>query len=222
MPAENEIPEQDKIGKEFDEDACDFCDRYKRTGLSRSSNILLDFIVMEGIQGKSVLDLGCGAGGFSIELLKQGAHSAVGFDLSPNMIESATKLAFENGFADRAKFQLGNVASAEVPESDIVIMDKVLCCYSDWKPLLVNAMTSSKSTIGFIVPRDAGLAKIPFRLGVRVVNFFQKRKDRIMFYLHPLDIIDRTLSESGFSLRSRRAARFWLVLLYSRTADSDL
>jgi SAM-dependent methyltransferase len=210
-----DLLESDRIGKEFDEDACDFCNRYRKTGLSRSSRLLLDFIAQEGINGRTVADLGCGSGGFAIELLKTGAQSAVGLDLSPNMIDSATKLATADGLADRAKFQVGNAAAAELPSSDIVIMDKVLCCYSDWKPLLTNAISASRTTIGFIVPRDQGVAKVPFRLGVRIVNYFSKRKGNILFYLHPLALVDRTLRDSGFTLRKKQASRFWLVFLYS-------
>lgn len=208
--------EADQIGHEFDEDACDFCDRYEKKGLSRSSNLLLSFILEEGIIGRTVADLGCGAGGFSVELLKKGASNSVGIDLSPRMIESATKLAHANGFDARAKFDLGNAANIGLPSTDVVIMDKVLCCYSQWEPLLKNAMASSKDLVGFIVPRDEGIAKWPFRFGVRVVNFFQRRGEKIMFYLHPLNRVDQALRESGFILRRKRASRFWLVFLYSR------
>jgi SAM-dependent methyltransferase len=219
---ERDLPETDKIGKEFDEDACDFCDRYKRSGLSRSSKLLLDFIMQEGVPGRSVADLGCGTGGFSIELLKEGAETAIGFDLSSRMVDSAVDLAAASGFADRAKFQVGNAATAELPVSDIVIMDKVLCCYSDWAPLLKNAIGASRAMVGFIVPRDDGIAKFPFRLGVRIVNYFQRRGGKIMFYLHPLKHVDRTLRDSGFTYRRKQASRFWLVFLYSRVQSSKL
>jgi SAM-dependent methyltransferase len=220
-PGRKDLLESERIGKEFDEDACDFCDRYRKAGLSRSSRLLRDFIVQEGINGWTIADLGCGSGGFSIELLKNGAQSAVGLDLSPNMIDSATKLATAEGFAGRAKFQVGNAATAELPTSDIVIMDKVLCCYSDWKPLLTNAIGASRIMVGFIVPRDEGIAKVPFRIGVKVANYFSRRKGNILFYLHPLPLVDRTLRDSGFTHRKKKASRFWLVFLYSRTKSSN-
>jgi SAM-dependent methyltransferase len=209
-------PEADRIRAEFDEDACKFCGRYKRVGLSKSSRVLMDLILKDDIQGKSVADLGCGTGGFAVELLERGATAAVGFDLSPKMIESATGLAAESGFCDRAKFQLGNAATVEVPSSDIVIMDKVLCCFSNWKLLLENAMGASRRIIGFIVPRDEGMARIPFHVGVRIVNSFQRRKGNILFYLHPLDQVDQTLRESGFVRQEKKPSRFWLVFLYAR------
>ena len=208
--------ETDKIGQEFDGDACEFCERYKNRGLSRSSKLLLRFILDNNVRDRSVLDLGCGAGGLSFELLKEGASNAVGFDLSPKMIGVANELAQANGFESRAKFRLGNGATCELPRSDIVVMDKVLCCYSEWRPLLKNAMEASRVMVGFAVPRDEGITKIPFRLALKVVNYFKKRSGGVLFYLHPLGTIDKTLRESGFDRRKKQGSRFWLVFLYSR------
>lgn len=135
------------------------------------------------------------------------------------MINSAVQLAKDEGFQGKTKFIVGNGATAELPASDVVIMDKVLCCYPDWQPLLGNAIGSSQRMIGFIVPRDVGIAKLPFRLGVRVVNFFAKRRGNIQFYLHPLSKVDRKLRESGFTQLEKRTKRFWLIFLYSRTSQ---
>src|SRR5437899_11733444 len=151
--------EIDKIVQEFDGDACEFCERYKNKGLSRSSKLLLRFILDNAVRDRSVLDLGCGTGGLSLELLKEGASNAVGFDLSPKMIGAATELARADGFESRAKFQLGNGATSELPESYIVVMDKVVCCYSKWKPLLKIAIESSIGMIGFTDPRDVGITR---------------------------------------------------------------
>lgn len=211
--------EIDKIAQEFDGDACEFCERYKNKGLSRSSKLLLRFILDNAIRDRSVLDLGCGAGGLSMELLKEGATNTVGFDHSPKMIEAATELAQATGFDKQAKFQLGNGATSELPRSDIVIMDKVLCCYSEWKPLMKNAIGASSVMVGFTVPRDEGIAKVPFRIGLGVVNYFQKRRRGVLFYLHPLSTLDKTLRDSGFNRLRKQASRFWLVFLYSRSND---
>src|SRR5947209_2561503 len=143
--------ETDRIVQEFDGDACEFCERYKNKGLSRSSKLLLRFILDNGVRDRSVLDLGCGAGGLSLELLKEGAANAVGFDLSPKMIGAATELAQADGFESRAKFQLGNGATSELPESDIVVMDKVLCCYSEWKDRKSTRLNSSHANISYAV-----------------------------------------------------------------------
>ena len=209
--------ESGKIGREFDEDARDFCERYKKRGLSRSSKLLLKFISDNSIKDKTVLDLGCGAGGLSIELLKHGAQDVVGFDLSPRMIEAANELARASGFEGKAKFQEGNAALAGLPTSDIVVLDKVLCCYSEWRPLLKSGMDASNGMVGFTVPRDEGVAKAPFRLGLRIANYFQRRSGGVLFYLHPLGMIEQTLRDAGFRRLRKQTSRFWLVFLYSRS-----
>jgi magnesium-protoporphyrin O-methyltransferase len=206
----------DKIAQEFDGDACEFCERYKEKGLSRSSKLLLKFILDNEVRDRSVLDLGCGAGGFSIELLRKGASNAVGFDLSPKMVSAATELAQANGFESRTKFQQGNGATSELPESDVVVMDKVLCCYSEWRRLLKNAIEASRGIIGFTVPKDEGITKLPFRIALKVANYFQRRRGGVLFYLHPLGAVDKILRDSGFTHRRKQGARFWLVFLYSR------
>lgn len=208
--------ETGRISREFDGDACDFCERYRSKGLSRSSKLLLKFIQDGNARDKAVLDLGCGAGGLSIELLKHGAQSVVGFDLSPRMIGAAAELARATGFESRAKFHEGNAATAELPKSDIVVMDKVLCCYSEWRPLLKNAMEASHSMVGFTVPRDQGITKLPFRIALRIANYFQNRRGGVLFYLHPLGTVDKTLRDSGFKRLRKQGSRFWLVFLYSR------
>jgi SAM-dependent methyltransferase len=208
--------ESSKISREFDGDACQFCERYENKGLSRSSKLLLKFILEGEVPDPAVLDIGCGTGGLSIEFLKHGAQSAVGFDLSPKMIDAAAELARVTGFESRAKFQVGNAATIELPRSDIVLMDKVLCCYSDWRPMLKNAMEASRVMVGFIVPRDEGITKLPFRFALKVVNYFARRKGGVLFYLHPLGTIDKTLRDSGFNRQKKQSSRFWLVFLYSR------
>jgi SAM-dependent methyltransferase len=208
--------EADKIGLDFDESACEFCERYKDSGLSKSSRLLLEFLAQDGIQGKSVLDLGCGAGGFLVESLKKGGSSAVGFDLSSKMIETANQLATANGFEDRAKFTVGNAATAALPSSDAVVMDKVICCYPDIDQLIKNATGASRALLGFVVPRDDGIGKWPLRIGVWIVNRWEKRRGGIFFYLHNLDKLDKTLRDSGFNRLAKKSSRFWLVFLYKR------
>ncbi len=210
------LDEAEKIARDYDESACEFCERYKDSGLSRSSRILLDFLVEEGLKDKSTLELGCGAGGFSMELINRGAGSAVGIDLSPEMVKAATELSRANGFEDRAKFEQGNAATTSLPSSDIVIMDKVICCYSDLEALLRNSTEASRRLLGFVAPRDEGVVKWPLRFGAWIGNLVQKRRHSILFYVHSLETIDKILGDSGFVRQKKRGSRFWLVLLYKR------
>src|SRR6266851_768339 len=205
------------IAETFDDLAHDRCCKYKSSGLTSSSQVLLDFILKKGLLGKTVLEIGCGTGFLSLETLRHGASSCVGVDLSSAAIHEANEFAKESGLQDRARFEVANAASTHQPASDIVIMDKVLCCYPDSSALLKTAFDSSRELLGFVVPRDEGLMKPAMKIGTALINLVEKlRKTGFRLYLHPLRSIDELLAQSGFQQENKARSRFWLVFLYKR------
>jgi predicted TPR repeat methyltransferase len=215
-------PSQEKgIAETFDDLAHDRCCKYKSKGLTSSSQVLLDFISKKGLLGKTVLEIGCGTGFFSLETLRSGASSCVGVDLSSAAIHEANEFAKESGLQDRARFEVANAASSPQPASDVVVMDKVLCCYPDADALLKTGAESSRELLGFVVPRDEGLMKPAMKIGTALINLVEKmRRSGFRLYLHPLRSIDRLLSESGFHQADKAKSRFWLVFLYQRSGPA--
>lgn len=209
----------DQLVDDFDDVACDYCEDYRSGGLSQSSRVLLGFLDEEGLTGKTLVELGCGPGGFSVECLKKGASSSVGIDLSPKMIETANELATSLNLQDRAKFLVGNAATVEVPSSQIVVMDKMLCCFPDAESILKNVVGAASDTIGFVVPRDQGLFMVPLRVGVFFKDLYDKLRRRNVgwLYLHSLNDIDQKLRNAGFNNRKRAVSGFWLIFAYSKT-----
>src|SRR5260370_34671671 len=65
-----------------------------------------------------IVDLGCGSGENTIELIRRAQHgSATGIDSSPAMIEAANKLrvGLDSAIRDRIEFRLGNIAGFREP-----------------------------------------------------------------------------------------------------------
>ncbi len=216
------VPSHEKgIAETFDDLAHDRCCKYKSNGLTASSQVLLDFISKNGLVGKTVLEIGCGTGFFALETIRSGAVSCMGVDLSSAAIHEANEFAKESGLQDRARFEVSNAASTRQPASDVVVMDKVLCCYPDSDALLKTASDSSKELLGFVVPRDEGLMKPAMKIGAALINLVEKlRKSGFRLYLHPLRSIDQLLSESGFQQANKAKSRFWLVFLYKRSGPA--
>jgi len=52
--------------------------RYRRKGLDATSRRIVDFLKEQGVEGRTVLEVGGGVGAIQIELLKAGAARAVG------------------------------------------------------------------------------------------------------------------------------------------------
>lgn len=156
-----------------------------------------------------------------METLRNGATSCSGFDLSSAAIQEANEYARESGFNDRAKFEVGDGAVVRTSSSDIVVMDKVLCCYPDYDALLKNASDSSKLMLGLVMPRDEGWMKPFMRFGAAMINLVERlRKTGFKFYLHPLDSINRQLVERGFERVEKSTSRVWLIYLYRKNASA--
>jgi 2-polyprenyl-3-methyl-5-hydroxy-6-metoxy-1,4-benzoquinol methylase len=115
----------------FDDESKQMLKDYRKDGLDDTSLVVSDALSSRDLAGSTILELGCGIGALSLELLKKGAGSVHGMDLSPAMVELARTLAAEAGFSQKASFERGDGAMADLPSSDIVILDKVLCCYPD-------------------------------------------------------------------------------------------
>ncbi|TIQ27689.1 MAG: methyltransferase domain-containing protein [Mesorhizobium sp.] len=63
--------------------------------------------VVEGLslKGKTILDIGCGAGGITLHLVAtHGAARATGFDVEKPVIETARRKAIQKGLQDRVRF----------------------------------------------------------------------------------------------------------------------
>ena len=76
----------------------------------------LAFQRLEPLQGKSLLDVGCGSGRYCFEYAQRGAGRVVGVDFAPAMIELARRYAETLGVTDRCEFRVGAFPD-DVPES---------------------------------------------------------------------------------------------------------
>ncbi|MGA2914757.1 MAG: class I SAM-dependent methyltransferase [Sedimentisphaerales bacterium] len=74
------------------------------------------------LNGKRILDIGCGTGRYSIECAKRGAAYVVGIDFAASMIKFSQEMAHQMKVADKCKFICGDVISYPFEKSfDIVL-----------------------------------------------------------------------------------------------------
>lgn len=76
-------------------------DNVFRKGMTERFNLTLE--ECENVNGKKILDIGCGSGRLSVELAKRGAH-VVGIDFSQKMLNIASLAAKEQGLEDKCTF----------------------------------------------------------------------------------------------------------------------
>lgn len=70
--------------------------------------------VLSPLEGKRILDVGCGSGQYAVSFALSGAREAVGIDVSPVMLEMARRLAVEKGVSDRCRFIDGEFMQSRI------------------------------------------------------------------------------------------------------------
>ncbi len=170
-----------------------------------------------GISGRTVLEVGCGPGDLTRELLQSGASKALGIDLAEKSLEVARKRAQKDGLADRAEFRPGNGAKDDLDQHDVVVLDKVICCYPDWLELVGNTSKAAKKIYGFVIPRSDGISGIVTRAFVDLQIFILKfRKCGFSPRVHDYDQIHDHLGGQGFSRTHLSRGPIWMTAVYSR------
>ena len=115
--------------------------RYRKRGLDKTARQIVEFLQSRGIQDATVLEIGGGVGEIQLELLKRGAARTINLELSPAYDQLALQLAREAGVEDRVERRLHDIAAdpAGVEPVDIVVLNRVVCCYPDYERLLAAA-----------------------------------------------------------------------------------
>ena len=68
------------------------------------------------VEGRSVIDIGCGPGHYSIALARAGAKKVLGLDFAAGMLKIARERAQAYGVAERCAFELGDFLTYPIPE----------------------------------------------------------------------------------------------------------
>jgi 2-polyprenyl-3-methyl-5-hydroxy-6-metoxy-1,4-benzoquinol methylase len=131
----------------------------------------------EPIEGKVVLDAGCGSGRFAVEFARRKAKKVTGIDISGNMIKFAQKLAKETRVEDVCDFHKSSILEFQ-PEIkyDLSIAIGVLDYIKDPLPLLAQLGKLSQGKVILSFPRV-----FTWRAPIRKLRLFLQRCD-VYFY----------------------------------------
>ena len=92
------------------------------TGTHPTTAMCLEFLDGESLEGKHVIDFGCGSGILAIAALLLGAKSALGLDIDPQAIKASGENAERNGVRDRLALRLtGGEAPEENEKADVLV-----------------------------------------------------------------------------------------------------
>ncbi len=140
---------------------------YRRAGASGPTRRLVEMIKAAGVNGASVLDIGGGVEVIGTELLLAGATSLTDVDASAPYISVATHELARRGFAGRATFHHGDFVelAEELTDADIVTLDRVVCCYGNWRSLVDRSTQRARRLYGLVYPNERWWIRAGIGLG---------------------------------------------------------
>jgi magnesium-protoporphyrin O-methyltransferase len=189
---------------------------YRRKGPKDTTRILLEAIKDELHPGMTLLDIGGGVGDIQHELLAEGVSASFNCEASSAYLEASRREAKRLGQADRMTDLQGNFVEIErqVPEADIVTLDRVICCYHDMPELVTKSLSKAGSLYGMVIPRDRWWVKLGNRLFYNLRFALQRCPFRVFVY--PIEEIEAIIQGGGLRRVFERAKGAWWVALYSR------
>ena len=200
----------------FDEDEANSeLKKYRKKGPAKTTQMLIDAIIAEGVDGRSLMDIGGGVGAVQHELLKAGAKSVVGVDASSAYVKVAEEEAERQGHEDRVSYHLGDFIDIvpNLEQVDVVTLDRVVCCYHDVEKLVTLSAERAAKLYALVYPRDNWVS----RSIVRLINLtFRLRRHPFRLYIHPTKTVDELLRRNGLKQRFLGKTLVWQVVVYGR------
>lgn len=187
-------------------------DRYRKKGLPARARKLLAAIGPPA--DRSTLEIGVGAGAVTVEMLRRGARHSTGVDAVAGQLAAARALAADFNVADRAEFVLGDFTECDVGSADIVVLDRVICCYPDWQTLLGAAAARADAAVAMTYPRDVWFMRIA---SVLMSAFWKLRRSPFRFRVHPVPAMHAFLEQRGFTPAVASRHIGWEVMIARRS-----
>jgi SAM-dependent methyltransferase len=191
---------------------------YRRNGPNGWTLRLVDGLSAGGVDGMTVLDIGAGVGAVHHALLAAGASSAIDVDASGPYLVAARAEAERLGLSDRVTFHKGDAVALvpELPQADIVALDRVVCCYPKMEALVRVAAAGTRRRLGMVLPRDDAW----IRFGVATTNRWSAvRRNPFRVHVHRTHDVLAVASAAGLVPVAQHRGRFWQTVILERSPN---
>ena len=190
---------------------------YARKGLSGHAPRIAQFVRAKNPPGYTLLEIGGGIGDLQLELLKAGAARVTNVELATQYESVASGLIRDRGLEGRVQRRLGDfVREADtIPGADVVVMNRVVCCYPDADALVGAAADHARRFLVMTFPVDRWWT----RLGLALGNIcFAIRSDGFRAYVHSTSAVLATAQRHGLRPVEHSRGFIWQLIALERAA----
>jgi magnesium-protoporphyrin O-methyltransferase len=190
-------------------------ERFRRKGPGRTAQLLRDGLAGAGLIDGTVLDVGAGVGGLTWALLDQGMARGIVVEASAAYLAAASEEAARRGRSGMVQFVQGDYVTVapQLPRATVVTLDRVVCCYPWFEPLLEQAGRHAERAIALSYPHDRWFV----RVGLWFENLMRRWKGNpFRTFLHSPTQMQHVLERCGFERVSRGHTPAWAADVFVR------
>jgi len=195
--------------------------RYRRKGPDSTTRMLRDLLIALNPTNRTLLDIGAGIGVLTCELLHAGFEHATAVDVSSAYVAFGREEAARRRVAASIEWVEGDFVdlAPRLPRADVVTLDRVVCCYPAYEPLLTAALDHASHAVGLSYPRDRWYVRRVMALenGLR-----RLRGGAFRTFVHSPASMIALLRTRGFRLVGRRTTVAWSVDVYAKVGSSPV
>ncbi|MFX1300121.1 MAG: methyltransferase domain-containing protein, partial [Promethearchaeota archaeon] len=170
---------------------------YRNKGAEKTTQVLIDALIAEGVSDMTLLDIGGGVGAIQHELLRAGVSSCISVEASSAYIEAAKEEAQRQGHVKSIIHQYGNFVdlAADIPQCDIVTLDRVICCYPNVEELVEKSSALAGKLYGLVYPLNN--RKVRF-LGVLENLIYRLHRSSFRYFVHSTEVVEDIVCRNDF------------------------
>lgn len=175
---------------------------FRRAMLVRYEKTLLG---CQPVEGRSVIDVGCGPGHYSVALARAGAAKVLGLDFAPGMLNLARANAQKHGVMQRCSFVLGDFLTYPIAERfDYVIVMGFMDYVREPRRVIDRVLDIVRTRAFFSFPKEGG--PLAWQRKLR----YRNRCDLFLYYE---DQIQGLMSATGAPFKIEPIGRDFFVTL---------
>lgn len=188
---------------------------YHDIGPRENSIPLVGILKRLDLEGKTLLDIGGGAGIIFYELWDKGISKVTHLDISQAYVDVFRKEVERMGLAGITESYCGDYLGLEpnIDPADLVVLDKVICCYQDFETLVKKSVKKANRFYAFSVPRYVWW----IRMGHAAQQWWKRKKgDYFKTYIHPVPKMEAIIEAAGFEKIIHENEKEWTYLVFEK------
>ena len=189
--------------------------KYRKKGPGKTTKKLIELLFKGGVVDQSLIDIGGGIGAIQWAFIENGGKNTIGVDASSGYLSLARAIAEEKGCVEKVDLLQGDFVdlTENISESDFIALDKVICCYPDYKSLLAESLKKCKRSIGLTYPFGGIISKTITSLSGL---YFYFKRNPFRTFVHDPREVQQFIIDHGFDITENTTSFPWHVQVYRR------